>query len=67
MRKIQLDVDTLNVESFETRAAEPARGTVQGHWSRIGTCDAAVGTCAYGATCGAGCATKSGCTQLDCV
>jgi hypothetical protein len=30
MRKLQMDLDQLNVESFPTAAAESARGTVQG-------------------------------------
>ncbi|HEX6747931.1 MAG TPA: hypothetical protein VF092_11625 [Longimicrobium sp.] len=31
MRKIQLDLETLSVESFETAAAEKAQGTVLAH------------------------------------
>ena len=68
MNKIKLDPERLQVESFDTSAAESTdRGTVHGHYSRPGTCDARVGTCYYGGSCGAGCATRSGCTQLDCV
>ncbi|HET7228685.1 MAG TPA: hypothetical protein VFJ16_01650 [Longimicrobium sp.] len=67
MRKVQLNLDTLAVESFDTSsAALKSRGTVQGHWSQVGTCDAFVGTCQYGGTCGNGCATK-GCTTIQCV
>lgn len=68
MHKIKLDVDRLRVESFDTSTPErEERGTVHGHYSRIGTCDGRVATCQYGGSCGAGCATRSGCTQLDCV
>ncbi|HET7464644.1 MAG TPA: hypothetical protein VFJ82_25605 [Longimicrobium sp.] len=67
MRKVTLDTDTLRVETFETsRPERPARGTVHGQWSQPGTCDAVVGTCQYGGTCGAGCGTK-GCTSTLCV
>jgi hypothetical protein len=31
MRKLGLDVEALEVESFDTRAAETARGTVVAH------------------------------------
>lgn len=67
MRKVTLNPDTLRVDTFEPSAAgKPARGTVQGHWSQVGTCDAFVGTCQYGGTCGPGCATR-GCTTTQCV
>jgi hypothetical protein len=66
MKKIHLDLDRLRVDSFETSKAErAARGTVHGHYSQRGTCDAFVGTCQYGGSCGAGCAT-AGCTGLAC-
>ena len=68
MRKLQLDIDTLRVDTFETGAEKDESGTVRGHWSQPGTCDAAfVATCQYGGSCGPGCATRSGCTSLDCV
>lgn len=68
MKKISLDLDRLAVESFATTDPEaPPRGTVQGHWSQPGTCDAVVGTCQYGGTCGPGCATRVKCTTIDCV
>ncbi|HSU14732.1 hypothetical protein [Longimicrobium sp.] len=52
MRKIRLNLEALDVEAFETSAAEPARGTVQGQWSQPGTCDAAfVATCQVNGTC----------------
>jgi hypothetical protein len=31
MRKLTLDLDTLEVEAFDTETAPPARGTVAGH------------------------------------
>ena len=62
MHKIRLELDLLSVESFETVGAEKTpRGTVQGYYSVVGTCDAFVGTCAPGATCG-GCAGTAKCT-----
>jgi hypothetical protein len=62
MPKIRLDLDRLNVESFETTGAEAeSRGTVRGYYSVVGTCDAFVGTCAPGATC-AGCGGTAKCT-----
>jgi hypothetical protein len=61
MRKIRLDVETLNVEAFATTVAETDRGTVQGQWSQPGTCDAAfVATCQVNGTCVYTCA--RGCT-----
>jgi hypothetical protein len=65
VRKIRLDLEKLGVDTFETTASEPARGTVRGHWSQVGTCDAFVATCQYGGTCTNGCATK-GCTTIQC-
>jgi hypothetical protein len=68
MNKIKLDPERLQVESFETATANGTeRGTVHGHYSQPGTCDAFVGTCFYGGSCGPGCATRINCTQLDCV
>ena len=67
MRKMRLDLEKLNVETFEADAAEKSlRGTVHGHYSQRGTCDGFVGTCQYGGTCGAGCGT-AGCTGTYCV
>jgi len=31
MRKLKLDLDALNVDSFQTARAEQAQGTVRGH------------------------------------
>lgn len=67
MRKIRLDVDHLQVETFPTTPPETDRGTVQGHWSQPGTCDAYVATCQYGGTCGPGCATRVKCSGPYCV
>jgi hypothetical protein len=66
MRKIRMDMDTLAVDTFETSAADPARGTVQGHYSQVGTCDGRVATCQLGGTCGNGCGT-AGCTGTACL
>ena len=65
MRKIQLDPEALSVETFETGAAEPARGTVRGHWSQVGTCDAVVATCQVNGTCALTCGSR--CTGTACV
>lgn len=53
MKKLNLAVEELSVESFETAAAHRERGTVRGHWSFAGTCD--VATCQDGGTCAATC------------
>lgn len=56
MHKIKLDVESLSVDTFSTTPAKSeGRGTVQGHWSQVGTCDGFVATCQYGGTCGPGC------------
>jgi hypothetical protein len=52
MNKIRLELERLQVETFETAAADGERGTVHGHWSQAGTCDARAATCQYGGTCG---------------
>jgi hypothetical protein len=68
MNKIKLNLDRLSVDSFETATPEEiARGTVHGHYSQVGTCDGRVGTCQYGGTCGAGCASRKNCTTIECV
>jgi hypothetical protein len=68
MKKIRLDLERLDVDTFETgRAENPDRGTVQGHWSQVGTCSydrfaatcQAGGTCAY--TCGSRCVSTAVC------
>ena len=51
MRKIRLDLDKLSVETYETSSAETERGTVQGHWSQLGTCSPRVATCQVNGTC----------------
>jgi len=67
MKKMHLDLDRLRVETFDTSDPERApRGTVYGHFSQRGTCDAFVGTCQYGGSCGAGCGTVGG-TGICCV
>ena len=66
MRKLQLQLDTLHVETFATSTADPARGTVHGHYSQLGTCDGRVATCQLGGTCANGCGT-AGCTGTACL
>lgn len=51
MRKVQLNPETLRVDSFETGSDAVDRGTVHGHWSQVGTCDGRVATCQAGGTC----------------
>jgi len=65
MRKIRLEVERLEVESFETAAAEPERGTVRGHWSQLGTCDAVVATCQLNGTCKWTCGSRCGSTLCE--
>jgi hypothetical protein len=63
MNKIKLDPERLQVESFDTSAADGTeRGTVHGHYSQRGTCDARAGTCQDGRSCTARCGTVLGCT-----
>lgn len=58
--KIKLNLDRLDVDTFETgRAENPDRGTVHGHWSQVGTCDGRAATCQAGGTCAITC--RSGC------
>lgn len=55
MRKIRLDIDELEVESFEPGSGDAARGTVRGHGTQYGSCQ---GSCVYtcgGRTCEAPC------------
>lgn len=60
MRKIKLEMDGLQVDSFETAAAALSeRGTVHGHYSQMGTCDGRVATCQDGGTCDVGCGTNT--------
>ena len=69
MNKIRLNLARLQVDSFETLGEEGTeRGTVHGHWSVPGTCDARAATCQYGGTCGPGCPSRDirFCTA-DCV
>jgi hypothetical protein len=46
-RKLRLDLDVLEVQSFDTHDVDPARGTVKGHATNYGTCQ---GSCVQ--TCG---------------
>lgn len=63
MNKIKLNVDVLQVETFETASASMERGTVHGHYSQRGTCDARAATCQDGKSCTAYCGT-AGCTVV---
>ena len=65
MRKIRLDLEKLDVETFETAADELSRGTVRGHWSQLGTCDAVVATCQLNGTCKWTCGSR--CTGTACL
>lgn len=60
MRKIRMDLDALSVETFELGRPEPLRGTVRGHWSQVGTCDAVVATCQVNGTCAWTCGVRCG-------
>ena len=64
MRKMKLDIDSLAVESFPTRAVDTdARSTVRGH--QIGTFpsrDSACDTCQL--SCTGSCATGYNCQQV---
>jgi len=53
MRKIRLNIDRLDVESFEAGMAEHAGGTVQAQdYSNLGTCGIGrVATCQFKGTC----------------
>lgn len=62
MNKMKLNLDGLQVETFETASASPERGTVLGHWSQRGTCDGRAATCQVG-TCTARCGTAA-CTEV---
>jgi hypothetical protein len=53
MRKLRLNPDALEVQSFETAPPEPERGTVDAHQQtnpNANTCDPLEGTC-FGFTC----------------
>jgi hypothetical protein len=65
MRKIHLNADTLRVETFQTGGESMVRGTVQGFWSQVGTCDAVVATCQAGGTCVWTCGSKCGTTTVQ--
>ena len=63
MRKIKLNLETLNVESFETAAAERRQGTVLGHAPTNGAvtqCRSAFDACPTGF-----CAPSQGCDTID--
>lgn len=64
MNKLKLELDTLQVETFDTSVAiRTERGTVHGNfYTQMGTCDARAGTCYYGGTCTNGCPRTRACT-----
>lgn len=51
MRKIKLDIDALEVDSFETRPAEGSRGTIRGHATQYGSCQGSCVQSCGGPTC----------------
>lgn len=56
MRKIQLDVGELTVESFETSAEGPVRGTVVAHATQLTVCKGICGgSVPFDETCGNTC------------
>lgn len=57
MRKLKLNLDRLDVSSFDTHAGDAARGTVDARLNETAsgphiTCDAHMETCAYTCHCG---------------
>ena len=45
MKKIELSIESLRVESFTTAAVEREKGTVFGNDRTLGTCDKTCGDC----------------------
>ena len=74
MRKLKLEIETLVVESFDTRAAEGGAGTVHGHASYPLGChtppDSYPDTCDYatcaGMTCWESCNGTCDCGTVGC-
>jgi hypothetical protein len=62
MKKMTLNLDRLQVETFETASESTERGTVHGHYSQRGTCDGRAATCQV-ASCTAYCGTAA-CTEV---
>jgi hypothetical protein len=60
MRKMKLDVERLDVETFEAGPGEDDRGTVIGQYSQIGTCGypARLATCQLNGTCANTCGSR---------
>ena len=61
MKKLELRIDNLTVESFSTAADRPAPGTVRGHGDNCTWFDSCFCDTAY-AVCGTGPATIHSCT-----
>lgn len=57
MKKVRLDLDAIQVDSFETNGGGGQRGTVRGHYCPCCCCDPCVCTCCdtCQATCAASC------------
>ena len=55
MRKIKLDIDALEVDSFETKPAAVERGTVRGHATQYGSCQGSCVASCGGPTCESPC------------
>jgi hypothetical protein len=69
MKKLNLDLDTLLVESFETSSQRDERGTVRGHGYTDTTCGQRVCGCptVMGPTCAATCESCDGtCGEQTC-
>jgi hypothetical protein len=65
MRKLSLDLDDLQVETFDTTASGSKRGTVVGQETTWGTCNS--GACSEGGTwCGNTCDTTCNADLCDC-
>ena len=64
MKKLELRIDTLKVESFSTAANRPAPGTVRGHGDDCTWFDSCFFDTAY-AVCGTGPATIHSCTYTN--
>jgi hypothetical protein len=68
MKKLSLDIDTLQVESFLTTSHEPGRGTVQGRatGSPAESCLSCFWTCEAQMSCDSDCATNRSCLATGC-
>jgi len=69
MRKIRLNLDALDVDTFEPGSAAATEGTVHAHaYSNLGTCGVGfVATCQYQGTCAVTCWSGCGSQTRLCV